>query len=169
MAKHATAPKARLRFQLDDQVLIGMAGGQHVHCMAQCPSDPSAGAEIAHGVYQVMPPVENPVLGRVAMLTHLTETSTASQLGGRSSAGDSAYTYTIYHGPVHPALAGGLTYTRTHGSTPSHLAGRATSPRALILTKGPLGGASAIVVTTDFEQLMDLLEESGGGTLEITD
>jgi hypothetical protein len=169
MAKQATAPKARLKCQLDDEILIGMAGGQHVHCLVQCPSDPSAGAEIARGVYQVTPPVENPVLGRIAILTHLTETSTASQLGTRSSAGSGAYTYTVSHGPVHPALAGGLTYTRTHGSTQSHLAGRATSPRTLILTKGPLGGANTLVVTTDFENLMDLLEESGGGTLEITD
>jgi hypothetical protein len=169
MAKQASAPKARLKCQLDDEILIGMAGGEHVHCLVQCPSDPSAGPEIAHGVYQIMPPVEHPMLGRIAVLTHLTEAATNSRLGTRSSVGTGAVTYTHSHGPVHPALAGSLTYTVTHGSTPSQLAGRGNSPRTLILTKGPLGGANAIVVTTDFEELMDLLEESGGGTLEITD
>jgi hypothetical protein len=174
MARATWAPKARLKLELDNEVLLGMAGGEHVHCLVQCPSDPSAGAEIEHGVYEVMPPVEHPVLGRIAILTHLTETADTSQLGGRSSVGSAkllmgghAYTLTVAHAAANPALARGLTYTLSPSAVDHAMAGSPSFRGSLILTKGPLGGSNVVVVTSGFDELMDLLESSGGGTVDV--
>jgi hypothetical protein len=151
MAKHALAPKARLKLQLDNEILLGTSGGEHVHCLIQTPSDPTSGTSIGKGVYSIMPPIEHPLLGRIAILTRLIETTTDAPIGGRSS------------------VRGGLTSTLSHAHAPAHnaLAGSAATLATLILTRGPLSGSNVIVVTTGFEDLMDLLEESGGGTVEI--
>jgi hypothetical protein len=172
MAKAALAPKARLKLELDNEVMIGMAGGEHVHCLVQCPSDPSAGAKIDLGVYKVMPPVEQAILGRVAILTHLTETADTSQLTGRTSVGSGkvptgGLTYTLSHATANAALARGLTYTLSPAAADHAIAGSPTFRGNLILTRGPLRGPNVIVVTTGFDELMDLLDASEGGTIQI--
>jgi hypothetical protein len=168
MAKHALATKARLKLQLDNEILLGTAGGEHLHCLVQCPSDPSSGTTIGHGVYSVMPPIEHPLLGRIAILTHLTETADTAPLGARTSVG-SGLTYTLSHahGAAQHALAGRVSFTLTNAAANNALASSPTSRGTLILTRGPLSGSNVIVVTTGFEDLMDHLEESGGGTVEI--
>jgi hypothetical protein len=154
MAKEKLAPKARLTLELDNEVLMGMAGGQHVHCLVRTPTGPGGEETIEHGLYRILPPVENPMLGRIAILTHVEE-ATSPQIGTRSSVGSAtlaprAQTYTISQAAVQHVLAGGA------------------APRGtLIMTAGPLGGSNFLVVTSGFEELMDLLEESGGGTLEV--
>jgi hypothetical protein len=155
MAREKSAPKARLRLQLDNEVLLGMAGGQHVHCLVRCPSDPSGEDMIEEGLYRILPPIEHPTRGIIAILIGLLELATAPQLGTRRAV-DSAIQGT-----------GGHTHLLSQVIMHQLPAGGATSPGSLILSGGPLGGPNAIVVTTGFEELMDLLEESGGGTLEV--
>jgi hypothetical protein len=47
------------------------------------------------------------------------------------------------------------------------MAGSPSFRENLILTKGPLGGSNVVVVTSGFDELMDLLESSGGGTVDV--
>jgi hypothetical protein len=155
MAKHALLPKARLRLQLDNEVLLGVAGGQHVHCLVRIPSDPSGEDTIEHGIYEILPPVADPLRGRIAICTHLEEESIPSLLGGRSSVG-SAIVGAVGH-RVHPAHAA-VQHVLADGTAPAP---------TLILAGGPLGGSNVVVVITGFDELMDLLEESGGGSLEV--
>jgi hypothetical protein len=167
-----TMSPARLQCHLSDQVLVGIAGGEQVHCLIQPPSDDGPEELNARGVYNILPPVEHPFLGRIALLTHLGEPAATLQPGGRSSVGSATggvggLTYTLSPAMVQHALAGGLTYTLAPGAAQSALAGHAASLRSLILTKGPLGGSNVVVITTGFDELMDLLKSSEGGTLQI--
>jgi hypothetical protein len=180
MAEHASLPKARLRLQLENEVLLGMAGGQHVHCLVRCPSDPSGEDTIEEGLYRILPPVEHPGVGIIAILIGLLELAPSPQLGTRRAVdsaiqGTGGHVHLLSHVIMHQLPAGGATSLgslilsegRGDPWPPAHNVLGATSLGSLILSGGPLGGPNVIVVTTGFEELMDLLEESGGGTLEV--
>ena len=158
MSKASLKPVARLRCQLSTRTLMGVAAGENVHCMVQCPSDPSAqgaGSTIERGVYQIQPPVEDPLRGRIAILTHLEEPSTSGAIGGRSLVGSGI------------ARSVGHTHLLSQAVMHHPPAVSTASPASLILAGGPLGGSNVLVVTTGFDELVDLLEETGGGTLEV--
>jgi hypothetical protein len=156
MAPSVEPALPRLTYRSLAKLLTGLVAGKPIHSLVQVGSA-SPGA-LPPGRYRIHQPVEHPSLGRVAVIT-----------------AQDAVTYTIGGSWSAPNVLGKV--GTTAGSSPAanvttdawpRVAGAALSYQGWMLTKAPMAGSNALVVTTGFNELMDALVASGGALLEVT-
>jgi hypothetical protein len=187
MAGKAKGPEAVLTYNCRSAALVGTVGGRPIHCQVGRDSG------VPPGRYRITTPTTHPSFGRVAVLgaEGPSGITVQSPPAGNALAGG----ITVQHAPVRHALAGGITVqhapagnalptgiTVQHtpagnvvvsGITVQHPGGGnvlAGGRVALIIPatlRGRFQEGNRVVVLSGYEELMDALEASGGGVLQV--
>ena len=189
MAETTHRVAAQLTYRLRDGVLFGLAGERQIHSLTCRPGGPVT--RIAPGRYGITEPTQHPVFGMIAFACP-SDPSVGQQKGVENPtrpSGTNAYdlrpgganAFTLRPGgtsspTLRPGVAAVATM-RTGGTNSYDLRpggakaydlhpGATSAAGGFVLAKSSLGGNSLIVIN-GFEELMEALALSGGGSFDV--
>jgi hypothetical protein len=144
----------RLMFQVASRAIAGNLGGKPVHCMMR---PAQGGALPPAGDYEILPPVSDPIYGRLALMAPAGQLAaiewnwTTAPAGGLAASEkylkDAAKFWEKPLGEQKPDSAGG--------------------GGVFVLSDRPVLGRNCIVVSSGFADLMDALQTSGGARVTV--
>jgi len=146
---------ARLMFQAGSRTITGNLSGKFLHCTMR---PPQGGALPSAGDYEILPPVSDPIYGRLAVM---------APVGGLGATKDvdksrSACSGFFEKPDAAPRAMSGRRMDfepdRTHG---------AGGGQVFVLSDRPVLGRNSVVVSSGFADLMDALQTSGGARLTV--
>ena len=169
MAETTHRVAAQLTYRLRDGVLFGLAGERQIHSLTCRPGGPVT--RIAPGRYGITEPTQHPVFGMIAFACP-SDPSNGQQKGVENPTrpgGTSSPTLRPGVAAVATMRPGGTNSydLRPGGAKAYDLHPGATSAAGgFVLAKSSLGGNSLIVIN-GFEELMEALALSGGGSFDV--
>ena len=146
---------ARLMFQVGSRTIAGNLSGKFLHCTMR---PAQGGALPPAGEYEILPPVSDPIYGRLALIVPAGG-SAAIRIGkhGRLSATISDVSVQVCFGKS--AVSGFIERPDTTKS--------AAGGQVFVLSDRPVLGRNCIVVSSGFADLMDGLQTSGGARVTV--
>jgi hypothetical protein len=141
---------ARLMFQVGSRTITGNLSGKFLHCTVR---PAQGGALPPAGDYEILPPVSDPIYGRLAVM------APAGGLGATKDVDKST-----------PAVRGKL-IVKPYAAPPV-VAMKFETPGAgggpvFVLSDRPVLGRNCIVVGSGFADLMDALQTAGGARVRV--
>ena len=189
MAETTHRVAAQLTYRLRDGVLLGLAGERQIHSLTCRPGGPVT--RIAPGRYGITEPTRHPVFGLIAFACP-SDPSNGQQKGVENPTrpGGTSSPTLRPGGTNSPTLRPGVLAVATIGlggvnawdqrpgganawdqrpggvNAWDQRPGGTGAARGFVLGKSPLGGNSLIVIN-GFEELMEALALSGGGSFDV--
>jgi hypothetical protein len=154
-------PSGKPIFRLLGNVLTGAGGGAQIHSLTR--PGIGDGTRPPSGRYQVLKPISHPLLGRIAVVVPLDEWL-------KTTAGYASVAPNFLSAISQPVTKEPIVLGKRYDiwSPPSPSGSASFSPhRGFVLTNDKVAAAQALAVLDGFDEMLDLLERSGGGTLEI--
>lgn len=163
---------ARLMFQAGSRTITGSLGGRFLHCTMR---PPQGGALPPAGDYEILPPVSDPVYGRLAVMAPVGGSFNPPAAGCRSYPAVTQKLFfkpdaaKFWEKPLATAVSGKVfqkplataVSDRRIAFKPDQTPG-AAGAQVFVLSDRPVLGRNSIVVGSGFADLMDALQTAGG-------
>jgi hypothetical protein len=167
----------RLMFQVGSRTIVGSLGGRFLHCTMR---PAQGGALPPAGDYAILPPVSDPIYGRLALMAPVGG-SGAVDVRWKLVVNPSAVSGKLVDKPLTTAVSGKVfekpDARRTaigqklfekpidfQKADPIHSAG---GGQVFVLSDRPVLGRNCIVVSSGFADLMDGLQKAGGARVTV--
>jgi len=161
---------ARLMFQAGSRTITGSLGGKFLHCTMR---PPQGGALPPAGDYEILPPVSDPVYGRLAVMASVGGSGATKDPDKGTVIGQKWFrkpdAAKFWEKPLATAVSGKVfqkplataVSDRRIAFKPDQTPG-AAGAQVFVLSDRPVLGRNSIVVGSGFADLMDALQTAGG-------
>jgi hypothetical protein len=147
----------RLMFQAGSRVISGNLAGKFLNCTVR---PPQGGALPPRGGYEILPPMNDPIYGRVALMV-------PAGGSGEIIAGLTMQKCLVTAKVYGRFEAGPTTMSNKKFSKPDASPPDATSGQVFVLSDKPVLGRNCVVVSSGFADLMDGLQTAGGARVTV--
>jgi len=153
---------ARLMFQAGSRTIAGSLGGRFLHCTMR---PAQGGALPPAGDYEILPPMNDPIYGRVALMVPV---GVAGAIRTGLTMEKAVQSSVAFLKPdVTPTAKGQKDYEKPMAARRMGHPPGAAGGQAFVLSDRPVLGRNSIVVSSGFADLMDALQTSGGARVTV--